>query len=117
VDYCYEKIASAKVPRFVFVGSDLPISGRGKVQKFKLRKQLADKIEGEGIDKLVPTQVRLKKKHETIGKDSTDFLQSGKISEGQLEKLKKFLLTLDEEQEEMFRELILETEDSSQPED
>jgi len=110
VDYCYEKIASAKVPRYVFVGTNLPISGRGKVQKFILRKQLVEKIKQDNINKLVPTQVRLKQKRETVGKDASDFLESGKISKTQLELLKKFLLTLDEEQEEMFRELMSESE-------
>ncbi|MDG6220206.1 MAG: hypothetical protein QCI38_01995, partial [Candidatus Thermoplasmatota archaeon] len=57
VDYCYGTIASAKVPRYVFVGEDIPVSGRGKVQKFKLREQLHQKIKDESLRTMVPTKV------------------------------------------------------------
>ncbi|MFW5946230.1 MAG: AMP-binding protein, partial [Candidatus Natronoplasma sp.] len=45
VDFVYGEIASAKVPRYVDVTKDLPVSGRGKVQKFKLRDQLEEKVQ------------------------------------------------------------------------
>ncbi|MCD6461114.1 MAG: AMP-binding protein [Thermoplasmata archaeon] len=58
VDYCYGQIASAKVPRYVFIGGEIPVSGRGKVQKFKLRESLHREITEKGIQKIVPTKVK-----------------------------------------------------------
>ncbi len=58
VDYCYGTINKFAVPRFVFIGDEIPVSGRGKVQKFILRKQLDDRIKEEGIEKIVPTKVK-----------------------------------------------------------
>jgi len=62
VDYCYGNIASAKVPRYVFVGADIPVSGRGKVQKFKLKKQLDAEIEEKQIPSIIPSSVQKRKK-------------------------------------------------------
>jgi acyl-CoA synthetase (AMP-forming)/AMP-acid ligase II len=62
VDFCYGKIASAKVPRYVIIVDELPISGRGKVQKFRLTEIFKKKIENGEIEKLVPTAVKNKKK-------------------------------------------------------
>ncbi len=62
VDFCYGKIASAKVPRYVIIVDELPISGRGKVQKFRLTEIFKEKIEKGEIEKLVPTAVKNKKK-------------------------------------------------------
>lgn len=61
VDYLYGKVASAKVPRYVSVGTDLPVSGRGKIQKFKLRDTLEEKVEKGDLEKIVPTKVKQKK--------------------------------------------------------
>ncbi len=61
VDFLYGKVASAKVPRYVEIGEELPQSGRGKVQKFKLRDTLINKVKKEEIDKLVPSEVKRKK--------------------------------------------------------
>jgi fatty-acyl-CoA synthase len=58
VDYCYGNIASAKVPRYVFVDFEIPFSGRGKVQKFKLVELLRKEIEEKGVGKMVPSGVR-----------------------------------------------------------
>jgi len=61
VDWAYGQIASAKIPRYVAIGHELPYSGRGKVQKFILRDQLAKLIDEGKLDKLVPTEVQKKK--------------------------------------------------------
>ncbi len=62
VDSLYGKVASAKVPRYVAIDFDLPVSGRGKVQKFKLRDMLTEKVEKDELDKMVPTAVKERKK-------------------------------------------------------
>ena len=61
VDWAYGDIASAKIPRFVAVGHDLPYSGRGKVQKFILKDQLVELIEAGKLEQVVPTEVQKKK--------------------------------------------------------
>ncbi len=58
VDFVYGDIASAKVPRYVSITKDLPVSGRGKVQKFRLRDQLEEKIEEGELEKVVPSAVK-----------------------------------------------------------
>ncbi|MBS3817658.1 MAG: AMP-binding protein [Candidatus Thermoplasmatota archaeon] len=58
VDHVYGEIASAKVPRYVTVTDGLPVSGRGKVQKFKLRDQLEELIEEGELEKIVPSEVK-----------------------------------------------------------
>jgi len=58
VDFVYGDIASAKVPRYVSITEDLPVSGRGKVQKFRLRDQLEEKIEEGELEKVVPSAVK-----------------------------------------------------------
>lgn len=39
IDYCKEKLADIKVPRYVFFVKEFPLNPQGKVQKFKLREQ------------------------------------------------------------------------------
>lgn len=58
VDFLYGRVASAKVPRYVAVDIELPVSGRGKVQKYKLRDILADKVEKGELEKIVPTEAK-----------------------------------------------------------
>ena len=58
VDFVYGEIASAKVPRYVEITGELPVSGRGKVQKFRLRDQLEEKVEEGELEKIVPTEVK-----------------------------------------------------------
>ncbi len=60
VDFLYGEVASAKVPRYVSVTDELPVSGRGKVQKFKLRDRLMEKVEEGELKKIVPTEVKKK---------------------------------------------------------
>ncbi|MCK5414214.1 MAG: AMP-binding protein [Thermoplasmata archaeon] len=68
IDWAYGDIASAKIPRYVAIGHELPYSGRGKVQKFILRDQLGELIEKGKLEKLVPTEVKEKKKKSGKGK-------------------------------------------------
>jgi fatty-acyl-CoA synthase len=107
VDYCYGKMASAKVPRYVFLEDELPISSRGKVQKFILRDTLAQRIEKEEISKIVPTEVKLKKKKDDLPMTIDQIIKTCKFQESQRGDLEKFLLSLSEEQEELFRKLVL----------
>jgi len=60
VDRCYGEMASAKVPRFVAIEGNIPVSGRGKIQKFKMRQALAQRIEDGEFEKLTPTAVKEK---------------------------------------------------------
>jgi fatty-acyl-CoA synthase len=76
VDHGYGNIASAKVPRYVAIGHDLPYSGRGKVQKFLLKDQLVELIENGELERLVPTQVKAKKA--TTGKGASRGKSKGK---------------------------------------
>jgi fatty-acyl-CoA synthase len=62
VDYCYGRMSSPSVPRYVATTDTLPITGRGKVQKFKLKDQLNAKIESGEISKIVPTAVKDKQR-------------------------------------------------------
>jgi fatty-acyl-CoA synthase len=107
VDFCYGKMASAKVPRYVFIVDDLPISSRGKVQKYILRDELAQKIEKENLIKIVPTEVKLKKKKDGLPITIEEILKTCKFEESQKADLEKFILSLSEEQEELFRKLVL----------
>jgi len=48
IDFCRGKIASFKVPRYVRFVTDWPMSGT-KIQKFRLREQLAEELQALGI--------------------------------------------------------------------
>ncbi len=58
VDHLYGEVASAKVPRYVTITDSLPVSGRGKVQKFRLRDNLEESIEKGELEKIVPSEVK-----------------------------------------------------------
>jgi len=60
VDFCYGKIASPKVPRYVHLTPALPLNGRGKIQKYILQDMLKDLIQKGRLQKIIPTQVREK---------------------------------------------------------
>ena len=47
VDYCVGEIANFKVPRYVEVVDEFPMTQSGKVQKFRLR-EIADEALGAG---------------------------------------------------------------------
>ena len=106
VDYAYGKVASAKVPRFVMITDNLPISGRGKVQKFILRKQFQEKIEAGELNKLVPTAVRQKQKVKEAETLSDRMVSSGKVNADKKEKLEKFIAGLDDEQEAALEDIM-----------
>lgn len=61
VDYCYGKMASAKVPRYVSLDGNIPISGRGKVLKYKMREELTERIKKDEFEKLTPSAVKKEK--------------------------------------------------------
>jgi fatty-acyl-CoA synthase len=108
VDLCYGNMASAKVPRYVFIEKELPISSRGKVQKYKLRDKLAEKIKKEGIKKIVPSKVKMKRKKDTMETIIEKFIATGKFTNEQKPEMEKFLLSLNEEQDMLFKKLILD---------
>jgi len=108
VDLCYGKMASAKVPRYVFIEKELPISSRGKVLKYILRKTLAERIEKEGIKKLVPSEVKMKKRRDTMETTIDKLMATGKFNPEQKDDLKKLLLSLNEEQDALFKKLVLD---------
>jgi fatty-acyl-CoA synthase len=59
VDYCYGNISSPSVPRYVMFNIDIPLSGRGKVLKYKLRKTLSElKAQGKLGPKMIPTKAK-----------------------------------------------------------
>ncbi len=58
VDFCYGKIASPKVPRYVYITKGFPLSGRGKVQKYKLVEEVTHLIRQGMLKKVIPTEVK-----------------------------------------------------------
>jgi fatty-acyl-CoA synthase len=110
VDLCYGKMASAKVPRYVFIEKELPVSSRGKVQKYLLRKKLAEKIEKEKMKKIVPSKVKMKKKKDTLETVIDKLVATGKFKKEQKDDLEKLILSLNEEQDGLFKKLILNKE-------
>ena len=49
-DYCKDKIAKYKIPRYVFSVDEYPLTGSGKIQKFKLREMALEYCEAQGIE-------------------------------------------------------------------
>lgn len=107
VDFCYGEMASAKVPRYVFIVDSLPISSRGKIQKYILREDLASRIQRESLKKILPTEVKIKKKKDDLPSVIDSILETKKFQPSQKAELEKFLLSLSEEQERLFRKLVL----------
>ncbi len=48
-DYCKGKIAKYKIPRYVFFVDEFPMTGSGKIQKFRLREMALELCEARGI--------------------------------------------------------------------
>lgn len=48
-DYCKEHIAKYKIPRYVFFVDAFPMTGSGKIQKFRLREMALELCEKNGI--------------------------------------------------------------------
>lgn len=49
-DYCKEQIAKYKIPRYVFCIDEFPLTGSGKIQKFRLREMALELCEKKGIE-------------------------------------------------------------------
>jgi len=49
-EFCREKIARYKIPRYVFFTDSYPLTGSGKIQKFKLREMALEICKKEGIE-------------------------------------------------------------------
>jgi hypothetical protein len=77
------------------------------VQKYILRKDLAEIIEKEGISKIVPSEVKLKKKKDDLPMTIDEIIKTCKFQESQRDDLERFLLSLSDEQEVLFRKLVL----------
>ncbi len=54
VDFCAQKIAAFKVPRYVVVGREFPMTASGKVQKYKLAEQGRELVASGAVPKLEP---------------------------------------------------------------
>jgi fatty-acyl-CoA synthase len=55
VDYCAKEIANFKVPRYVVVVRELPMTQSGKIQKFRLREMAQAAFDKGEMQKLSPT--------------------------------------------------------------
>ncbi|HLP15590.1 MAG TPA: AMP-binding protein [Bacteroidota bacterium] len=49
-DFCKDKIARHKIPRYIFFVEEYPLTGSGKIQKFKLRDMALDLCRQQGIE-------------------------------------------------------------------
>ena len=47
-DYCKDRIARYKIPKHVFIVKEFPLTGSGKIQKFKLREQAVEILNEQG---------------------------------------------------------------------
>jgi len=106
VDHLYGNVASAKVPRYVTIGLTLPISGRGKVQKFRLRDEFRALAERGELKRIMPTALRNKQHLEKLGPKIDKYFQAGHIPRDRREKLEKVLLSLNDDQEKLLWELL-----------
>jgi len=49
VDFCRGKIARHKIPKYIFFVEEFPMTGSGKIQKFKLREMSLTLLKAQGI--------------------------------------------------------------------
>jgi fatty-acyl-CoA synthase len=56
VDFCDGQIANFKVPRYIEIVSELPMTQSGKVQKFRLREIARAALDGDRMTKLTPSR-------------------------------------------------------------
>jgi len=49
-DFCKDKIARYKIPRYIFFVNEYPLTGSGKIQKFKLREMALELCKEQGIE-------------------------------------------------------------------
>jgi fatty-acyl-CoA synthase len=55
VDYCVGEIANFKVPRYVAIVDEFPMTQSGKIQKFRLQEAAKEALKEGGLLKLTPT--------------------------------------------------------------
>jgi fatty-acyl-CoA synthase len=48
-EYCKDKISRYKIPKYVFFINEFPMTGSGKIQKFKLKEMSLKLCEEQGI--------------------------------------------------------------------
>ncbi|MEM4160745.1 MAG: long-chain-fatty-acid--CoA ligase [Thermoplasmata archaeon] len=108
VDFLYGNVASAKVPRYVQIVDSFPMSGRGKVLKYVIREELKKKISAGDptIKKVVPTAVKIKMRQAKVPQIAEELIRAGKFAPEKKEALEKFLASINDEQEALFRKLI-----------
>ncbi|RLE38628.1 AMP-binding protein, partial [Candidatus Acetothermia bacterium] len=56
VDYCAGKIANFKVPRYVEIVGEFPMTQSGKIQKFRLREMAREALKAGKLTKLKPSK-------------------------------------------------------------
>ena len=49
-DFCKDHIAKYKIPRYVYFIKEFPMTGSGKIQKFRLREMAVEMCEAQGIE-------------------------------------------------------------------
>ena len=49
-DFCKNHIARYKIPRYVFFIKQFPMTGSGKIQKFRLREMALEMCQQQGIE-------------------------------------------------------------------
>ncbi len=49
IDFCRGKIARHKIPKFIFFIKEFPMTGSGKIQKFKLREMSLELLKAQGV--------------------------------------------------------------------
>ncbi|MEE8593445.1 MAG: AMP-binding protein [Candidatus Bipolaricaulota bacterium] len=58
VDFCVGEIANFKVPRYVQIVGEFPMTQSGKIQKFRLREIAKESMDGGRMQKLSPSKQR-----------------------------------------------------------
>ena len=48
-EFCNGKIARYKIPKYIFFVNEFPLTGSGKIQKYKLREMSLELCEKQGI--------------------------------------------------------------------
>jgi polyhydroxyalkanoate synthesis regulator phasin len=71
-----------------------------------IREELKKKLQAGELKRVIPTAVKMKMRKEKVPEIAGELIKSGKISENKREILEKFLLSINDEQEELFRKLI-----------
>lgn len=49
-DFCKDKIARYKIPRYIFFVDEYPLTGSGKIQKFRLREMALELCKEQGVE-------------------------------------------------------------------